>query len=134
MSIPTQSFETLSADYQKALCWMKGIGVNLTPGRTQHYAKIIDYWKTAYRTASEQEGKDIFQDFVSSAYEISDFIDIYNSLHLESPAELSHIADKLQKAVNGPINSAQETNKSTAARNYLFEVLVAARCHAPSST
>lgn len=134
MSIPTQSYETLSEDYQKALAWMKEIGVHISPGRTQYYAKIFDYWKTVYKSASEQEGEDIFPDFVSSAYEINDFIDIYKSLHLESPTELSCIAEKLQKGVNGPINSAQETSKSTTARNFIFEALVAARCHAPSSS
>jgi hypothetical protein len=133
MSIPTQSYDTLSNDYQKALSWMEELGINISPGRTQHYAKIIDYWKSEYKSASEQEGKDIFPDFVSSTYEINDFIDIYKSLHTELPAKLLHIAEKLQKGVNGPVNSAQETSKSTTARNYIFEALVAARCHAPSS-
>lgn len=131
MSIPTQSYDTLSNDYQKALSWMEELGVKISPGRTKHYAKIIDYWKSEYKSASEQKRKDIFPDFVSSVYEISDFIDIYKSLHTESPEKLLHIADKLQKGVNGPINSAQETSRSTTARNYIFEALVAARCHAP---
>ena len=134
MNIPTQSYETLSEDYQKALSWMEELGVNISPGRTQHYAKIIDYWKSNCKSASAQEGKDIFPDFVSSAYEISDLIDIYKSLHLESPNKLLHIAEKLKKGVNGPVHSAQETSKSTTARNHIFEVLVAARCHAPSSS
>jgi hypothetical protein len=134
MSIQTQSYDLLSEDYQNALRWMVDLGVNISPGRTQHYAKIIDYWKSRYKSASEQEGKDIFTDFVSSAYEISDFIDIYKSLHSELPDKLVHIAEKLQKGVNGPVNAAQETSKSTVARNYIFEALVAARCHAPSSS
>lgn len=134
MSIPTYSYDTLSEDYQKALGWMVKLGVNISPGRTRHYAKIIDYWKSRYKSASAQELKDIFPDFVSSVYEISDFIDIYKSLHAELPAKLLHIAEKLQKGVNGPVNAAQETSESTVARNYIFEALVAARCHAPSSS
>jgi hypothetical protein len=134
MIIPTQSFETLSKDYQSALLWMRGLGVNISPGRTQHYSKIIEYWKTAYKSASEQEGKDFFPDFVSTAYEISDFIDIYRSLHFEPINDLKNIADKLQKGVNGPIHSAEETSKSTTARNYIFEALVAARCHSQNNS
>ena len=134
MSIPTQSYETLSEDYQNALRWMSGLGVKISPGRTQHYSKVIEHWKTAYKSASEQEGKDFFPDFVSTASEISDFVDIYKSLYLEPKCNLEHIAFKLQKGVNGPIHSAEETSKSSTARNYIFEALVAARCHAPNSS
>lgn len=134
MSIPTQSYETLSEDYQSALRWMNGLGVNISSGRTKHYSKILEYWKTAYKSASEQEGNNIFSDFVSTASEISDFIDIYKSLHLEPKDNLRHIVDKLQKGVNGPIQSAEETSKSTTARNYIFEALVAARCNVPKGS
>lgn len=133
MSIPTQSYETLSEDYQNALQWMRSLGINISPGRTQHYSKVIEYWKTSYKSASEQEGKDIFPDFVSTASEISDFVDIYKSLRLESKDNLKQIAVKLQKGVNGPIHSVEETNKSSSARNFVFEALVAARCHSPNS-
>lgn len=134
MVIPTQSYETLSEDYQNTLKWISGLGVNISPGRTQHYSKIIEYWKTAYRSASEQEGKDIFTDFVSTASEISDFIDIYKALHLEPIENLGHIADKLKKGVNGPIHSAEESGATSTARNFIFEALVAARCHTPNCT
>ena len=134
MSIPTYSYETINEEYQQALNWMSELGVNISPGRTQYYAKIIDYWKTEYKSASEQEGKNAFPDFVSSMFEISDFIDIYKSLRFEPPSDLVSIVEKLQKGVNGPVNSAEETSKSTVARNFIFEALVAARCHAPSSS
>ncbi len=132
MSISTQSYETIYSDYQESLIWMKGLGINFSPGRTQNYEKTIRHWKSAYKTASDVQGKESFPDIVSSLYEISDFIDIHNSLHLVPPAELKSISEKLQKGVNGPINSAEETSSSSKARNYIFEALVASRCHAPA--
>ncbi|MCT6721696.1 hypothetical protein [Acidovorax sp. K2F] len=42
------------------------------------------------------------------------------------------MTEKLKKAVNGPINAANETPKTTAARNYLFEATVAAMAHRPA--
>lgn len=110
---------------------MQGLGLNISSGRTKHYAKLIEYWQAEYNVASKQEGKDAFPDFVSSMFEIMDFVDIYRSLKEVSKTKLQPIADKLQKGINGPINSAEETSKSTTARNFIFEALVASRCHVP---
>jgi len=132
MAIPTTSYEDIYEKYSFALKWMQGIGITIGPGRTSHYDKIVKYWKDSYRTASEEEGREIFSDFVSSMFEIHDFIDIYESFKTVSPEHLAAIIDKLQKAVNGPINASEESSKSTTARNFLFEALMAAKAHQPS--
>lgn len=131
MTVTTDAYETIHKDYADAIEWIRSLGVNITSGRTQFYKKVVGNWTNKYRTASEQQGKDIFPDFVSSIFEVMDFIDIYKSLKDVPPSRLKLIASKLQKGVNGPINSASETSDSSTARNYIFEALVAARFHRP---
>lgn len=131
MNIPTESFEAISEQYSAATAWMKGIGVKIGPGRTSHYEKIVGYWKDAHKTATAEEGKKIFPDFVSSMFEIYDFVSIYKAFNEVPNNQLTQLTQKLQKAVNGPINAVEETPDSTTARNFLFEATVAARANRP---
>jgi hypothetical protein len=133
MAIPTESYEAVFEQYSAAIQWIEDIGVKIGPGRTSHYKKIVGYWKNSYKTASADEGKKIFPDFVSSMFEIHDFVTIYKTFKKVSPDQLTSIVNKLQKAVNGPINAAEETPKSTTARNFLFEATVAARANRPNN-
>lgn len=131
MSIQTESYEAIAQNYSDALEWMREIGVRLGPNRTQHYQRVVEHWKDEYKTATKEVAKNIFPDFVSSMFEIHDFIDIYRAFHNVPVDQLNHIIEKLQKGVNGPVNAADETQKSTTARNYLFEATLAARAHRP---
>ena len=131
MNIPTESFEAIFAQYSAAIAWMKGIGVNIGPGRTSHYEKIVGYWKDAHKTATAEEGRKIFPNFVSSMFEIYDFVSIYKAFKEVPNDQLTLLTKKLQKAVNGPVNAAEETPDSTTARNFLFEATVAARANRP---
>lgn len=108
------------------------LGVKLGPGRTSHYERIIRYWKDSYKTAFADEAEEIFPNFVSSMFEIHDFVKIYEAFKEEEPSELKGIIKKLQKGVNGPINAHEETPESTSARNFIFEAAVAARLHRPN--
>lgn len=132
MSIATESYQSIYNRYSAALQWMHGLGIKLTPGRTSHYEKVISHWKDAYRSATANEGRNIFPDFVSSMFEIFAFVSIHEAFQNVAPAKLASITEKLQKAVNGPINAADETPDSTAARNFLFEATVAAKAHQPA--
>jgi hypothetical protein len=131
MSIPTDSYEAVFEQYSAAMRWMAGLGIKLGPGRTSHYEKIVGYWKDAYKTATADEGRQIFPDFVSSMFEVFDFVNIYKAFEGVPAHQLTSVIEKLQKGVNGPINAADETPDSTAARNFLFEVAVAAKAHRP---
>lgn len=131
MIIPTETYEAIFEQYSAAMKWMKGLGINLSPGRASHYERVIGHWKDAYRNATESDGRNIFPDFVSSIFEIFDFVSIYKAFEGVPAHQLTSIIDKLQKGVNGPINAADETPDSTAARNFLFEAAVAAKAHRP---
>lgn len=130
--ISTESFESILERYSSALKWMEHIGVKLGPGRTSHYERVVRHWTEVYRTASAEEGKEIFPGFVSAMVEIHDFVKIYEAFKNIEPSELRGIIAKLQKGVNGPINASEETPESTAARNFLFEAAAAARLHRPT--
>jgi len=133
MLIATDTYESINADYKAALEWLDKLGVSIGSGRAQFYAKIIERWSQDYRSATENQGKEIFVDFVSSMAEVPDFLEIYRSLKYVPISELSAITEKLKKAVSGPVDSAEETEKTTVARNFLFEALVAARAHRPNN-
>ncbi|MBY0411889.1 MAG: hypothetical protein K2Q97_17610 [Burkholderiaceae bacterium] len=92
----------------------------------------MGHWKDAYLTASIDEANAAFPDFVSALFEIVEFTRIHEALQDVPPRELTSVIDKLKKAVNGPVDVANETPKSTAARNFLFEASVAAMAHRPA--
>lgn len=131
MSIPTETYEVVCEHYSVAIQWMDGLGIKLSPGRTSHYEQVVRHWKDAYKTASAAEGREIFPDFVSSMFEIFDFVSIHKAFQHVPSDQLTSIIEKLRKGVNGPINAADETSESTAARNFLFEATVAAKAHRP---
>ena len=131
MSIPTETYEAVFEQYSATMRWMEGLGIKLNPGRTSNYEKVVGHWKEAYKTATADEGRQIFPDFVSSMFEVFDFVSIYKAFEGVPAHHLASIIQKLQKGVNGPINAADETPDSTAARNFLFEAAVAAKAHRP---
>lgn len=133
MAIPTESYDALHARYSAALEWMSELGIKLGPNRTAHYERVLGHWRVAFKSASDDEARDVFPDFVSSLFEIYDFVDIHAAFKRVPRERLSKITDKLRKAVNGPLNAVEETPKSTSARNALFEAVVAARAHRPES-
>lgn len=129
--IPTHSYADIYERYASSVEWMDKLGIKLSPGRTAHYEKVLKHWKDAYLSASPKEVSEALPDFVSSNLEVQDFIEVYESFRDEPLSRLGSIKDKLVKAVNGPVNAAEETPKSTVARNFLFEAVVAARGHRP---
>ena len=133
MSIETESYDAIHENYTKAIEWMAEIGVKLGANRLAHYDKVVAGWKENYKTASEEEGKEIFTDFVNSMFEIHEFVDVYSAFKDTPKYELKAITSKLNKGVNGPIYASDEIQKSTKARNFLFEAATAARLHRPRS-
>lgn len=131
MTIPTETYEAVFDQYSAAMSWMSGLGIKLNPGRIYHYEKIVGHWKDAYRTATADEVQQIFPDFVSSMFELADFVSIYKAFENVAAHKLAPIIEKIQKGVNGPVNAVDETPDSTAARNFLYEATVAARAHRP---
>lgn len=131
MTIPTETYEAIFDQYSATMRWMAGLGVKLDPGRTCHYERTVGHWKDTYKTATADEGRQIFPDFVGSMFELFDFVSIYKAFQGIPAHQLTSLIEKLQRAVNGPINAADETPDSTAARNFLFEAAVAAKAHRP---
>tara|TARA_R110002072_G_scaffold31735_15_gene97654 strand:+ start:2803 stop:3672 length:870 start_codon:yes stop_codon:yes gene_type:complete len=119
--------------YQQALIWLESLGITVGSGRLQNYDRTIAYWKDAYATASENEGKEIFPEFMGAMFEVHDIIDIYEAFKDETPSNLAHVIEKLKLAVTGPVNLHEETTTSTKARNFLFEAVVDARMHNPQA-
>jgi hypothetical protein len=131
MSIPTESYEAVFEQYSAAMRWMVELGIKLSQGRTSHYEKVVGHWTDVYKTATAAEGRHVFPDFVNSMFEVFDFVNIHKAFKDVPVHQLTSIIEKLQKGVDGSINTADETADSTAARNFLFEAAVAAKAHRP---
>lgn len=131
MIIPTTSYENIANKYSDAVTWMKSLDIQINKNRVVHYQKIIECWASSYKKASLEDGRRIYPDFLSSIFEVHDFIDIYYAFKDVPNNQLIKIIEKLQKSVNGPLNAVEEKPETTAARNFLFEALVAARSHRP---
>ena len=130
MTISTKTYEAIFDQYPAAMRWMAGLGIKLTPGRTSHYLKILEYWKDAYKTATLHDGQQIFPDFVSSMFEIFDFVSIHKAFENVPAHQLVSIIEKLQKDVNGPITTADETSDIAPTRGSLFQNCCARQCAA----
>ena len=77
MTIQTESYDTIFEQYTSTIQWMRNLGIKLDLGRTSHYEKILRHWKDSYKTANHNEVKVNFPDFVSSMFEIFDFVNIH---------------------------------------------------------
>ena len=105
MQIPTSSYREIYQDYVSAIAWMKDLGVTkLDVNRTARYEKLLRIWKDDYATASLDNAREVFPDFVSSMFEIYDIINIHKSFKNEPRSALTYIVKKLEDGVNGPIN------------------------------
>jgi len=131
MKISSDSYEKLIEQYTNAYDWIMGMGLNVENGRLASYLKIITLLVNTYKTASEEELKNIYPDTVNAMYEIMAIISIHNALGSVPLNEISGIKSKFKKSITGPYKVASETHKSNSARNYLFELLVMARLHNP---
>jgi hypothetical protein len=131
MPISTESYSAIYDRYRRALIWLESLGIAVGSGRLQKYERTIAHWKDAYATASDNEGKEIFPEFIGAIFEVHDIIDIYEAFKGEAPSNLVRVIEKLRLAVTGPVNLHEETTTSTKARNFLFEAVVDARMHNP---
>ncbi|MBI1891718.1 MAG: hypothetical protein HYS18_13790 [Burkholderiales bacterium] len=131
MAIQKHSYDGILESYEATLRWLDTLGVKIEPGRTKHYREVLEYWTENYRSATKWDAQKIFPDFVSAIFEVMAFIEIYESFKDVPIKDLAGITTKLNKGVSGPLNSADENANTSNARNFIFEALVAAKCHRP---
>lgn len=81
--------------------WPRSLGVlQSQAGRTAHYEKVLRHWKDAYRTASDEEGREVFPDFVSTMREIFDFVSVHKAFgNLPTDELVSRSADSRTKSM-----------------------------------
>jgi hypothetical protein len=130
--IPTVSFDLILAQYRESLEWLDHLEVDYRQGRIQKYLRTFEDWNQKYKTATALEAEESFPSFIYSVQEIWDIISIYSAFNAVPASDLKGIITKLKEGVKGPVNLADETSKSTRARNFVFEALMAAKAHNPS--
>ncbi|SFN27123.1 hypothetical protein [Nitrosomonas communis] len=120
MSILIKTYEAVFEQYSAAMRRMAGLGIKLVPARTSHYEKVIGHWKDAYKTATADEERQIFPNFVSSKFGVFDFVSIYKVFGGMSAHQLTSVIEKLRKGVNGAINTtAKHQNSPLLAISFL---------------
>ncbi|MCD6274048.1 MAG: hypothetical protein J7K30_14685 [Deltaproteobacteria bacterium] len=131
MEIQTQSYSSVQNSYDEAVEWLNRIGVRVNRGRLGEYRKHLDSFVLNYNGLSGAESKDQFSKTVNVMYEVDAIIHIYEALKSSTLDQLSYIKTKLQQAVAGPLHASDENKNGNKARNYLFEIMVSAKLHAP---
>jgi hypothetical protein len=132
MNIVSAKFETISEQYKEALLWLEKIGIKIDNNRINSYSKFLDNLLHQYKNGNDDALDKLFPGSVNTFYEVNAITSIYESLRKIGNKDIEGIKVKLEKTVCGPEAVTDETDKSNAARNYLFEVLVSSRMHNPS--
>ena len=130
-AIPTNTFSQVAENYKKAKGWLANLGLNVKTGRIAEYEKVIDFLKENYRTASVEDGQEIYRDFLNAANEIVEITKIYQAFKDVPHDQLNSIKRKLREGISGPVHAEEETNDSTQSRNIMFEVSTQANFHRP---
>jgi hypothetical protein len=126
------SARRVKSEFDETLRWMTSLGIKTNSGRLRAYEKAISIWATL-PSAQNSFGAHKLSRADQSAILASDkFIDVYRAFHQTSLEDLGGIVDKLKKSIGGPADVADETDKSSHARNFLFEAVVAAKFHCPN--
>ena len=108
MSIPTESFEAFSADFQLALDWLESIGVRCSNGRLRIYGPTLDRYINLRNEGLIEEALGALPEVVEALSELVSFVDIYRAFGEMQIEDLHNIRGKLQKGVNGPIHAKNE--------------------------
>lgn len=112
--------------------WMSSLRINTMTERLRAYQIAIDKWAALPPSTNHVDRHALSPTDKIAIFESAQFIDVYRTF-LDIPSEnLAGIVDKLIKAVNGPVDVADETDTTSEARNYLFEAVVAAKFHCPN--
>lgn len=132
MNIESEKFETINDRYKKAILWLEQLGIKIGRNRIKNYSDFLDNLINQHNNGNTEVLDKLFSGSVNTFYEVKAITDIYDSLKELDEKAIESIKTKLEKAVCGPEDSTDETDKNNTARNYLFEVLVSSRLHNPT--
>jgi len=132
MGIQTATYAEAYEELSSAIEWMVSLGLNPYRGRIGEYLKDLGHWKDNYQTTPDDEIRRRFAGFINTIQDADDLVSVYRKFRSIPLTELGSIHEKLSKTLNGPVKRQDEQPRSTVARNFLFEALVAARMHHPN--
>lgn len=128
------AYSDIKNRYLKALAWLEGYKITYTRGRLESYKQSLNEMIDLLQQKEQPGVNKRFPELINTIYEIDAIVKIYNSLiNIEIPND-SVLKEKLRRAIGGPVDLVDENNKNNAARNHLFEVLVASRFSKPNAS
>lgn len=130
--ISYNTYRDSSLEYEKALSWMMKIGIKYESSRVSNYQKSLDELILLLESKDQVKINSRFAELVNTAHEVDSIIKIYKSLNVLEINENALLLDKLKRSIVGPIDIGEESSKNSAARNYLFEVMVASKFNNPA--
>lgn len=131
MAIQTATYAKAYEDLSSTIEWMEGLGLDPNRGRIRQYHRNLGHWKDNYLSATDEDVRNSFAEFINAIQDADDLVAVYRKFRTLPPSQLQSIKEKLSKALNGPVRRQDEQPRTTIARNFLFEALVAARLHHP---
>jgi len=128
------AYSDIKSEYFKALAWLEGYKITYTRGRLESYKQSLNEMIDLLQQKEQPGVNKRFPELINTIHEIDAIVKIYKSLiDIEIPND-SVLKEKLKRAIGGPVDLVDENNKNNAARNYLFEVLVASRFSKPNAS
>lgn len=113
-------------DLRAANQWLRDLGIPAHADRVELALRVVAEIEAAWEE-SRKTGQPIrVRDFGEWAFVLTEgleFIDIFKAF---ANGTTPSLLDKLQGAISGPLNPAQETAQNAAGRNAMFELVLAA--------
>lgn len=131
MAIQTATYAEAYEELSSTIEWIESLGLDPNRGRISQYHRNLGHWKDNYLSANDEDVRNGFAEFINAIQDADDLVAVYRKFHTLPPSQLESIKEKLSKALNGPVRRQDEQPRTTIARNFLFEALVAARLHHP---
>lgn len=131
MSIARFDAHRIAADYDATLSWMADLGIKTGTQRLQTYKRAIEQWTKLEAADDEFLRHTLSVNEKSALLETAQFIDVFKAFGGAAVSELSGLINKLDRAVDGQPDAADETDDASDARNFLFEAVVAAKMQCP---
>jgi len=126
------SAQRVAAEFDEALKWMSSLGIRTNSGRIFEYAKVLSNWAVLPEANDTFAAHALSPAMRSAVLDSNMFISVHRAFHKIPQSELGGIVDKLKMSIGGPADVADETEKASAPRNFLFEAVVAANFYCPN--
>lgn len=132
--IETVSRENFSQMINDMLDWLNYLGVQTSGTRLEKYKNSSEAWVNFKPSDQTEISKQVDSDMISTAIEISDYLEIHDKFKDTDKNKIPSLIKKLKESVLGSEHQSDEdiVSHTNDARNKLFEAFTTSRIHRPN--